>query len=168
MHTYFAGGGRRWHGARAQRTAFGLAGLVTLAAAIVASGCHDRHRGGWRAEHGSASRRIDRALDWLDVEGEARERARVAALRLAGEAEGMRADAIRLADEALAQWGRTAPDAGALHRVLDEQLDALRTRAHRVVDDALELHATLDEEQRAEVADALGSRPGARHGHRRW
>lgn len=158
MHGYMRGSGRGWRRAHGHRGAFGLAGLATIVAALGAAGCHGGdHRGHWRGEHRSASRQVDRALDWLDVEGEARERARVAALRLAGEADGMRADATRLADEALAQWSRAEPDATALHRVLDEQLEALRARAHRVVDDALELHATLDAEQRAEVGDALAS-----------
>lgn len=169
MHGSMRGSERGWRRAHGRHRAFGFAGLATIVAALGAAGCHGGdHRGHWRGEHRSASRQVDRALDWLDVEGQARERARVAALRLAGEADGMRADATRLADEALAQWNRSEPDAAALHRVLDEQLEALRARAHRVVDDALELHATLDAEQRAEVGDALASHDRGRRRHHRW
>jgi len=173
MHGSFAGTRydwrREWRRTRARRRAFGFAGLATLIAALGAAGCGGERRGHWRDEHRSATRQVDRALDWLDLEGAARERARVAAVRLAGEADGMRADATRLADEALAQWQRDQPDAAALHRVLDEQLEALRARAHRVVDDALELHATLDAEQRAEVGDALAwHEDGRRRHHHRW
>lgn len=154
-HGCFAGSTRDARRARAHRMTYGFAGLATFLAALGAAGCQHEHRGPWRDEHRSATRQVDRTLDWLDLEGEARERARVAALRLASEADGMRADAKRLAAEALAQWNRSDPDAAALHRSLDEQLDALRARAHRVIDDALELHATLDAEQRAEVGDAV-------------
>jgi hypothetical protein len=158
MHHGYGYGGCGGRGRSGRRAIFGL-GLASLAAALWTTGCDDHRR---HARHHDERRwtsaRIERALDWLEVEGEARERARALALRLLDEATAMRADGALIADELLAQWSNTSPDATRLHEVLDRQVDALRTRAHRVVDDALALHATLDAEQRAEVADKIAGR----------
>ena len=152
--------GRRHH---RRRGAFGAAGLASIAAAIFASGCHDRGESHDRGEERRAERRIEHALDWLDVEGEARERARDAALALAREAAGLRDDGTRLARELVAEWRRDTPDAAALQASVDREIDALRTRAHRALDDVLALHGALDPEQRAEVADLVSLRE---HDHR--
>ncbi|MBM4245769.1 MAG: hypothetical protein FJ148_18515 [Deltaproteobacteria bacterium] len=144
-----------------QRGALGLAGVASLAAAILASGCGGRQRDDGRR----AERRVERALDWLDVEGEARDRAREAALGLVREAAGLRDDGLRMSGELLAAWRRDTPDAAALRAAVDREIDGMRSRAHRALDDVLALHAALDSEQRAEVADRL---TWHERGHRHW
>lgn len=154
---------------RRQRAAYGIAGLATIVAMIASAGCHDRQRHGrWGDDQRSADARIDRALDWLDVEGDARERARTIAQRLVEQATALQADGTQLAGELLTQWSREQPEAARLHEVLDRQVDDLRARAHQVVDDVLALHATLDAEQRAEVADVAERMRGGRHRGHRW
>jgi hypothetical protein len=142
-------------------------GLASLAAALWTTGCDDQRR---HARHHDERRwtstRIERALDWLEVEGDARAKARAIAMRLIDEGIAMRADGTLIADELLAQWSAAQPDATKLHEVLDRQVDALRTRAHRAIDDAIALHDTLDAEQRAEVADVIASRGRGWHRHR--
>jgi hypothetical protein len=155
------------HERRRHRAALGIAGVASIAAAILASGCHDGRRGEReRGEEGRTQARVERALDWLELEGEARERARAAGLRLAGEVDGLRRDGTQLAATLLAQWRSDVPDAAALHGAVDREIDGLRARAHRALDDVLELHAILDDEQRAEVGDLLASREDRRHRHR--
>ncbi|MBY0277808.1 hypothetical protein K2Z84_20935, partial [Candidatus Binatia bacterium] len=73
-------------------------------------------------------------------------------------------DGRRVGRELLAEWRREAPDRDALRATVDRELDALRDRAHRALDDVLALHAALDPEQRAELADRLAE---DRHDHRR-
>ena len=153
---------------RWRRNAIGAAGLASLAAAVFASGCHDRGERHDRSDGRRAERHVERALDWLDVEGEARERAHAAALALVQEAAGLRDDGARLARELVAEWRRDTPDAAALQASLDREVDALRRRAHRALGDVLALHAALDPEQRAEIADRL-VRHEREHAHRsRW
>ena len=138
--------------------------LALLPAAVLLAGCH-REYGAWGG--GGAGRvdaaRVDRALDHLDVTDDRRDEVRVLALRLANELAAMRVEGMRVADEALAQWNATSPDAPALHAVLDRQLDEFRVRAHRVVDDALALHAQLDAGQREQVARFATRAPRWRH-----
>ena len=77
----------------------------------------------------------------------------------------MRDDGARLARDLLAEWRRDTPDAAALQASVDREVDALRARAHRALDDVLALHAALDPEQRAEISDLLTRlEPGRRHG----
>ena len=155
------------HERRRHRAAMGLAGVASIAAAILASGCHDGRRGEReRGEDGWAQARVERALDWLDLDGDARERARTVGLRLADEATGLRRDGTQLAAALLAQWRSETPDAAALHGAVDREVDGLRARAHRALDDVLELHAILDAEQRTEVGELLASREERRHRHR--
>lgn len=157
------------HRRRRHHAAMGLAGLASIAAAILASGCHDARRG----EHGRddesrTEARVERALDWLDLEGEARDKARTVGMRLAEEASGLRRDGTQLAAALLAQWRSETPDAAALHATVDREVDGVRARAHRALDDVLELHAILDAEQRAEVGEMLASREDRHRRRHRW
>lgn len=156
------------HERRRHRAAISLASVASIAAAIIASGCHDGRRDERERGEDRTQARVERALDWLDLEGEARERARTIGLRLADEASGLRRDGTELAATLLAQWRSDAPDAAALHGTVDREIDALRARAHRAIDDVLELHGILDPEQREEVGDVLASREGAHRHRSRW
>lgn len=155
------------HQRRHRHAALGLAGMASLAAALLATGCRDEHGRGdrERGADGRAEARVERALDWLDLEGDARERARTAALGLAREASALRDDGRRVGRELLAEWRRDTPDRDALRATVDRELDDLRDRAHRALDDVLALHAALDPEQRTELAERLGV-DGRDHRHR--
>jgi hypothetical protein len=160
-------GGR--HERRRHRAAFGLASAASIMAAVLASGCHESRRDErGRRDDRRAEARVERALDWLDLEGEERERARTVGLRLAAEADGLRRDGTQLASEVLAQWRSATPDAATLRAAVDREVDGLRARAHRALDDVLELHAILDPEQRADVDELLASREGDRRHRHRW
>jgi hypothetical protein len=156
------------HERRRQRAAFGLASAASIVAAVLASGCHDSRRDERGRRDDRTEARVERALDWLDLEGEARERARTVGMRLAAEADGVRRDGTQLASEILAQWRSDTPDAATLRAAVDREVDGLRARAHRALDDVLELHAILDPEQRADVDELLAWREGGRRHRHRW
>ena len=87
---------------------------------------------------------------------------------LAREATALRDDGRRFGSELLREWRRDTPDTDALRAAVDREIDALRSRVHRALDDVLALHASLDPEQRAELADRLAA-DGRGHRHRsRW
>jgi periplasmic protein CpxP/Spy len=52
----------------------------------------------------------------------------------------------------LTAWESETPDAKAIHALIDQRIDALRTMAHQAVDDAMEVHQVLKPEQRATIA----------------
>ncbi len=51
------------------------------------------------------------------------------------------------------QWKAERPDPTKVHAVVDERFDAFRAFAHKVVDAAVEVHATLTTEQRQELSE---------------
>jgi len=59
----------------------------------------------------------------------------------------------------VAEWNSDTPDAKAVHAAIDAQIDAIRAMAHQAADQALEIHAVLTPEQRAQVAHRFGHGP---------
>ena len=55
-------------------------------------------------------------------------------------------------DQFAQAWASDKPDAKALHALIDQRADELRALAHKVLDGALEVHATLTPAQREQLA----------------
>ena len=129
--------------------------LAAAAAFIVAgtAGCFGRHHVNDAADPDKVARHLDHALDHLDATAEQRRELMPVGLEIAAELSAMRAKALRLRADAMAQWDATTPDAAELHRRVDQEVDALRQNLHRLVDQVIVVHDALTPEQRQQVAD---------------
>ena len=128
--------------------------LVAVAVSMVgAVGCGR----GARAERleKMVALKVDDALDDLDATTAQRERvqamtkdALTAARPLAEQAQAARGALVT-------EWKADRPDASRVHQLVDAQLEALRGFAHRLADQAIELHQVLTPQQRALVSERL-------------
>jgi protein CpxP len=128
--------------------------LMGLSVAVVgATGCG----GGNRAERMEkmVQWKVDDTLDEVDATQAQRERVQAItkdaiakAKPLAQQAQGARATL-------LTQWSSTAPDANAVHQVVDAQLENVRAFAHVMVDKALEVHQLLTPKQRDQLTSRM-------------
>jgi periplasmic protein CpxP/Spy len=130
------------------------AGVVALAG--FARGWHHRHDPARMAEFVTA--RVDEALEEVNATPEQRDRIHAVKDRMlarANELHGTRGE-----DRAafLAAWKADAPDAAALHALVDQRADAMRALAHEAVDAGLEVHGILTPDQRAKLAEKLERR----------
>jgi Spy/CpxP family protein refolding chaperone len=130
-------------------------GVVSLAG-FGRSWHHHRHDPARMAEF--VTERVDDALD--DVEATPEQRDRVHAIKDRMLARGKDLHATRAEDRAafLAAWRSDAPDAAALHALVDQRADAMRAFAHEAVDAGLEVRGALSPEQRAKLAEKLERR----------
>lgn len=135
---------------------------TALAVALVGGGAGCMH-GRLGPSDGAevAAKRVDRALDHLDVTDAQRAQIEPVALEMAAELLALRPGVERLRTIAMAQWNAETPDVAAVHQQVDAELDTLRQTLHRLVDQAATVHGALTPEQREEIASA------AAH-HRRW
>jgi Spy/CpxP family protein refolding chaperone len=135
-----------------------LGGLVTL----VACGATKRHadRGGSHRGRSYAFKALDRALDHVDATDEQRRKAHEVLGRTLTELEPWHDAGDKLHDRVHAAWEADAPDTATLHAGVDEQIEALRTLLHGLVDDGAALHGILTPEQRRRLA--------RHHGRHRW
>ncbi|HYG69040.1 MAG TPA: Spy/CpxP family protein refolding chaperone, partial [Anaeromyxobacteraceae bacterium] len=106
--------------------------------------------------------RVDDALDELDATPAQRERIQGILKGLVADAQALRGGHEADHAELVALWNADAPDAAKLHALVDERSAAMTAFAHRVADAAVEVHATLTPEQRAEVSRKLERRMGER------
>ncbi|MGK0358659.1 MAG: protein CpxP [Bradymonadia bacterium] len=60
----------------------------------------------------------------------------------------------------MAHWEMDKPDARAVHALVDERIDEIRSMAHQATDAALEIHGTLTVKQRTEIANMIAERLG--------
>ncbi len=124
-------------------------GSVTLAAS---SGCMHHHGSRDPAQvTAMVTKHVEGALD--DVNATPDQRTRILAVkdRLLAEVQAAHADRKATHDAFLAAWKSDAPDAAALHAMIDQRIDAIRTLAHQAVDAGIEVHGVLTPEQRAQL-----------------
>jgi Spy/CpxP family protein refolding chaperone len=136
-------------------TRFLYLGALGVGLAAVTSGCfHGRHWGHDEGDPEAVSKRVDRAMDRLDVTDAQREQIEPIALQMASELVDLRQRTQRLRRAAMVQWKASTPDAALLHQQVDQDIEAVRQSMHRLVDQAVTVHNTLTQEQREEVASA--------------
>lgn len=153
-----------------KRIAAGGAALVLAAGAFGVltgfggGGCFGHGPHGRSPEEISAfvSGRVDGLLDDVNATPAQRDRVQTVVKELVAEGTKLRGDHEGTHAELLAQWNAENPDATKLHALVDQRADAMRTFAHRAVDAALEIHATLTPEQRAALAKKLEAHHGGR------
>jgi hypothetical protein len=101
---------------------------------------------------GHAFDHLDRALDRANASPEQRLHARMIVGRAAVDLEPWPDAGARMRAALLDAWRSDAPDREALHRRIDEEIDALRSLGHALVDDAVDLHHVFTSEQREALA----------------
>ena len=133
-----------------------LGGLLALGACAATRRYGERDGEHWSRRH--AFSLLDRALDRVDATEEQRRKAHEILGRTLTELEPWEDAGRRLHDEIHAAWDADAPDAAALRARVDEQIEALRTLAHGLIDDGVALHDVLTPEQRRRLARHAGRR----------
>jgi len=132
-------------------------GLLTLTGFAAHRCGHDPER--MRAR---VTARVEDALDDLAATPEQRTRVLALADRLLADGTAARDGHHEAVAALAAQWDRPAPDAAAVHALVDARVDALRKLAHEAADAGLELHGVLTPEQRAQVSRKLARLGGDR------
>jgi Spy/CpxP family protein refolding chaperone len=104
------------------------------------------------------SNRVDDALD--DLEATPAQRARVLQLKeqLVAEAQPLIAAHREAKAELASQFAGGNPDSAKLHALVDERISAVRAFAHKLVDAAVEVHASLTPEQKATITGKIKDR----------
>jgi Spy/CpxP family protein refolding chaperone len=129
------------------------AGLVTLTA----------FSGGW-CHHGSrdpaqvaamVTNHVEDALDDLKATPDQRTAILAVKDRMLASAQAVHADQKATHDAFLAAWKSDTPDAAALHALVDQRVEAMRTLAHQAVDAGVEVHGILTPDQRAQLTTKI-------------
>jgi periplasmic protein CpxP/Spy len=144
--------------------------VVVVGTAAALTGFGPGGCGHWRHGHGRdpaamaafVENRVDDALDDVDATPAQREQIQSIVKGLVADAQKLREGHGADHGELLALWKSDAPDAARLHALVDERAAELTAFAHRAADAAMELHATLTPEQRAQVTRKLERRMGDR------
>jgi len=137
------------------RIKIGIASLtaVALGAGLLVAACGGPRHGRFNAE------RLDQIVSWKlddvmdELDATATQREQLVAIkdrvmrRLAEEHRAHQADK----HEILLELAKDQPDPDRLHKLLDEKIDAARPKLHEALDVALEVHAVLTPEQRAQI-----------------
>jgi protein CpxP len=95
--------------------------------------------------------RVDDALDEIDANDTQRQKVHAMKDRLFDEGMKLRDTKQDVRDGLVEQWKSEKPDATAVHALVDQMIEDVRAFAHKAADAAIELHGTLNPEQRAEI-----------------
>ena len=93
------------------------------------------------------------ALDELDATDAQRAKVSAGVNALVPEATALVLSHMEVKETLKAEWKKASPDRAALHTLVDKQLSALSALLHHAVDTGVDVHQTLTEAQRLEVAD---------------
>jgi len=96
-------------------------------------------------------RRLDRVLDRLNATSGQRARIHQLKDEVVRKALPLRRSHRQVRDKLRAEWASPRPDRRAIHEAVDRQIDQVRALAHVAVDRAVDVHALLSAEQRAEL-----------------
>jgi Spy/CpxP family protein refolding chaperone len=99
--------------------------------------------------------RMARLLEDLNLTEQQKDLAIDIRVGLKKQAKAMRRAHIASMDEVAAELAKPKPDAAKLHRILDQRAEEMRKLGHQAVDQFLTLHATLSNEQRAQLVAKL-------------
>jgi periplasmic protein CpxP/Spy len=139
-----------------------VGGTVSVLTGFGPHGCGRGHGRDPAAMAAFVENRVDDAMDDVDATPAQREKVQSIVKVLLAEGQALRgahgADPAAL----LETWKSEAPDAAKLHALVDERAAAMTAFAHRAADAALEVHATLTPEQRAQLARKMERRMGER------
>lgn len=127
------------------------------AGALAASGGCSHHHGPHDPARvaAMASKHVEGVLD--DVNATPDQRTKILAIkdRMIAAAQAAHADRKATHDAFVTAWKSDAPDAAALHAIVDQRIDEMRKLAHQTVDSGIEVHGILTAEQRAQVTNKI-------------
>ena len=131
-----------------------------LAVGVLAVGAMGCGRGGERAERMEkmVQWKVDDLLSELDATQAQKDKGRALANDVLAEARSTVTQSEASREALLAEWKSTKPDRAKVRAIIDTQLEAMRTVAYQAADSAIELHATLTPEQRAQASKRLEQR----------
>lgn len=99
--------------------------------------------------------KVDDALDELDATQAQRERVQAITKDALAKAKPIAEQGQAASAALVTQWRSPAPDASAVHQLVDTQLETVRAFAHVLVDRGLEVHQLLTPKQRDQVSARL-------------
>lgn len=105
---------------------------------------------------------LDDRLDDLDASDSQRKQIHALAKDLHGELKSLHGERDDMREQFLSFWESESPDPQAVHAAIDARVEKLRALAHKAADAGLKAHGVLDAKQRAEVAEAIRERHGAK------
>jgi periplasmic protein CpxP/Spy len=110
------------------------------------------------------SKRVTTMLD--DIKASDAQRAQVNALKdsMFQQGQELRKSHEQLHQALIAQWDGQNVDAAAAHAQVDQQIDELRTFAHKALDSGIQLHDLLTPEQRDQLKAEIQSHHHHFHG----
>ena len=142
-------------------TKYTLIGLaLALGAGVAACGArharHAMHNPEFVKERVSA--RVDHVLDDIDASDQQRSKVHSVKDRIFVGFTRAHAGSQATRQAALAQWRSDQPNAKELHALVDKRTAEYQKAMHAAVDGLIEVHQTLNAEQRAEVATLIEDR----------
>ncbi len=105
-----------------------------------------------------ATERVNDYLDDLDATPEQRKAVHVMKDDALKEGRVLHEDNTKAREELMAQWDSPKMDSGRVHALVDARVDAMRAFAHKLADNAVELHTLLTPEQRGKVSEHIKER----------
>jgi periplasmic protein CpxP/Spy len=139
------------------KTKSALIAIIVLPLAL-AAGCGGHRHHGPIDPARMDSRVTEHLDDYLDdAKASDAQRARILAVknRLLPEGTALAQSHRQVSKEIAEQLASDRPDPARLHALVDQQIEAARTFAHKAVDGAVEAHGTLTPAQRAPAAKKL-------------
>ena len=138
---------------------FGMLGVVGLA------GCGGHHHHAYSQKHPErayryVSYRVDSVLDKIDANDKQRDEVHAVKDSVYDDVKTFRKNTKNAGREALAEFKKSSPDRDKLHALVDQRMDEMRIKMHKLVDGLLDVHHTLTPEQRAELMAMIEDRVG--------
>jgi len=135
----------------------GLAVMVALVGAIAVAGCQGAEGEEEQAqpEQTIADRRIEALSAELELTDDQTQRLRNVRDIVHERRDAFRAERGEFVETRLDELEAGELDSDAIHQHIDEKIEEIRTTAHRVADELIELASTMDDAQRSRVAAKL-------------
>jgi Spy/CpxP family protein refolding chaperone len=129
-------------------------GLVTLTAFSGGGWCHHGSRDPAQVA-AMVTNHVEDALDDLKATPDQRTKILAVKDRMLAAAQATHANQKATHDAFLSAWKSDTPDAAALHALVDQRVEEMRTLAHQAVDAGVEVHGILTPDQRAQVTTKI-------------
>ena len=138
-----------------------IAAVVALSAAFSVAACarHHHSRSPERANK-LVTHKVDRALSRVDATDAQRAKIHQVKDRVFAEFLTAYEGSAQTKQTMLSEWKSETPDAEKLHKLADLRVAAYQMAIHEAVDGLIEVHATLEKDQRDEITGQIEKRMG--------
>jgi Spy/CpxP family protein refolding chaperone len=129
---------------------------LALAATLVGAGGVALARGpGGHGKGGFFGHRINRLLKKLDLREDQEDMALRFHVDMRKKRKAMKKDMASTMNAVSVELAKQQPDSARLHKLADQRLEAMRGMMHERIDAVLQIHATLDQQQRDKLTHEL-------------